>query len=68
MGKNQHGAWGENLVVKVPLGTIVIDDDNDEVIADLTVAGQEVVVARGGSRRTGQLPFCDVYPEGAFYG
>ena len=68
MGKNQHGAWGENLVVKVPLGTIVIDDDNGEVIADLTAAGQEVMVARGGRGGQGQQPFCHCYPEGSFYG
>ena len=48
IGKNQHGAWGDNLMVRVPVGTIIIDDDNGEVIADLTEVGQEVIVAKGG--------------------
>jgi len=59
IGKNQHGAWGENLMVKVPLGTIVIDDDNGEVIADLTADGQEVVVARGGRGGKGNSRFAN---------
>ncbi len=57
MGKNQHGAWGENLIVKVPVGTVIIDDDNGEVIADLTVHGQEVVAARGGRGGRGNSRF-----------
>jgi Obg family GTPase CgtA len=57
MGKNQHGAWGENLAVKVPVGTVVIDDDNGEVIADLTAPGQEVTVAKGGRGGRGNSRF-----------
>lgn len=57
MGKNQHGAWGEDLVVKVPVGTVVIDDDNGEVIADLTADGQEVRVAKGGRGGRGNCRF-----------
>ncbi len=56
-GKNQHGAWGEDLVVKVPRGTIVIDDDNGEVLADLTADGQEVMVAKGGRGGRGNCRF-----------
>jgi GTP-binding protein len=57
MGKNQHGARGENLVVRVPAGTIIMDDDNGEVIADLTAAGQEAVVAKGGRGGRGNSRF-----------
>lgn len=57
MGKNQHGAWGEDLIVRVPVGTIVIDDDNGEVIADFTAAGQEAVIARGGRGGRGNSRF-----------
>lgn len=57
MGKNQHGAWGENLVVKVPAGTTIIDDDSGEVIADLTVNGQEAVIAHGGRGGRGNSRF-----------
>ncbi len=57
LGKNQHGAWGEDLVVRVPVGTIVIDDDSGEVIADFTAADQETVVARGGRGGRGNSRF-----------
>lgn len=57
IGKNQHGAWGEDLVVKVPVGTIIIDDDSGEVLADLTSAGQEAIIARGGRGGRGNSRF-----------
>ncbi len=56
-GKNMHGAGGENLTVKVPVGTVIRDDDTGEVIADLTRNGQEVVVARGGRGGRGNARF-----------
>lgn len=56
-GKNMHGAWGEDLLVKVPVGTIIYDDDTGEVIADLTKAGQDVIVARGGRGGKGNARF-----------
>jgi len=59
IGKNQHGAWGENLVVKVPVGTIIIDDDSGEVIADLATVDQEAVVARGGRGGKGNSRFAN---------
>lgn len=56
-GKNQHGAWGDDLVVKVPVGTVIMDDDTGAVIADLTAAGQEAVVAKGGRGGRGNTRF-----------
>ncbi len=56
-GKNMHGAGGEDLTVKVPVGTVIRDDDTGEVIADLTRNGQEVVVARGGRGGRGNARF-----------
>lgn len=56
-GKNMHGAGGEDLVMRVPVGTVIIDDDNGEVIADLTQAKQEVIVARGGRGGRGNARF-----------
>ena len=44
--KSQHGANAENMIVRIPPGTIVIDDDSGEVLADLTLHGQQIVVAR----------------------
>jgi len=55
--KGRHGANAEDLVVRVPPGTVVIDDDTKEVVADLTVHGQEVVVARGGRGGRGNMRF-----------
>ncbi|MBG9792321.1 GTPase ObgE [Paenibacillus dendritiformis] len=55
--KSQHGANAEPMIVRVPPGTVVIDDDTQEVIADLTRHGQEVVVAKGGRGGRGNMRF-----------
>lgn len=48
-GKNRNGAAGKDLVIKVPLGTQVIsDEDRETVLADLTEAGQRVTLLEGG--------------------
>jgi len=57
LGKNMHGAAGEDMLVKVPVGTVVWDDDTGEVIADLAENGQETVVARGGRGGRGNARF-----------
>ncbi len=57
MSKNQHGKNAEPLVVKVPPGTVVIDDDTKEVIADLTEHGQRSVIAKGGRGGRGNTRF-----------
>ncbi|QGU00032.1 GTP-binding protein Obg [Candidatus Syntrophocurvum alkaliphilum] len=56
-GKNMHGAKGEDLIIKVPVGTIVKDDDTDEVIADFTEPNQELVIANGGRGGKGNARF-----------
>jgi len=55
--KSQHGANAEHMIVRVPPGTIVADDDTGELIADLTRHGQEVVVAKGGRGGRGNIRF-----------
>ncbi|MEK3731399.1 GTPase ObgE [Paenibacillus sp. FSL M8-0334] len=55
--KSQHGANADNMVVRIPPGTVLIDDDTGEVIGDLTRHGQEVVVARGGRGGRGNIRF-----------
>ncbi|WP_061214385.1 GTPase ObgE [Syntrophomonas wolfei] len=56
-GKNMHGAWGHDLRVKVPVGTVIKDDESGEVLADLLLHGQEAVVARGGRGGRGNARF-----------
>jgi len=55
--KNQHGKNAEDMIVKVPPGTTVIDDQSGQVIADLTEHGQRAVIARGGRGGRGNTRF-----------
>lgn len=56
-GKNQHGKDGEDLVLRVPVGTVVYDAETGQVLADLCEPGQRVVVARGGRGGRGNAHF-----------
>ncbi len=56
-GSNRTGAGGEDLVVKVPIGTQIISDDKEHVLADFTKAGQTEVFLRGGDGGRGNLTF-----------
>ncbi len=56
-GKNCTGKSGEDLRLRVPPGTLVIDDESGEQVADLTEAGQELVLARGGRGGKGNARF-----------
>ncbi|MDL1969906.1 MAG: GTPase ObgE [Candidatus Desulfofervidaceae bacterium] len=56
-GKRQTGKRGEDLVIDVPVGTIVRDAETGELIADLVRDGQEVIVARGGRGGWGNWHF-----------
>ncbi|MFC5529270.1 GTPase ObgE [Cohnella yongneupensis] len=55
--KTQHGANADDMIVRVPPGTIVVDDDTGELIADLTRHDQQVVIARGGRGGRGNTRF-----------
>ncbi|MFC4306174.1 GTPase ObgE [Cohnella boryungensis] len=55
--KSQHGANADHMIVRVPPGTIVVDDDTGERVADLTRHGQEVVIAKGGRGGRGNIRF-----------
>lgn len=55
--KSQHGANAEHMIVRIPPGTVLIDDDTQEILADLTRHGQQVVVARGGRGGRGNTRF-----------
>ncbi len=55
--KTRHGASAEDMIVRVPPGTLLVDDDTKEVIADMTRHGQEVVIAKGGRGGRGNARF-----------
>lgn len=55
--KSQHGRGGKDLYIKVPLGTVVKDPENDKIIADLTNDEQTVLVAKGGRGGRGNARF-----------
>ena len=48
MGQNRSGATGASVVIRVPVGTQILDENKEHVIADFTVPGQRVVLAKGG--------------------
>ncbi len=55
-GRDKTGASGESVTLRLPPGTIIIDNDSSEVLADLT-EDQEVVIAKGGSGGFGNAHF-----------
>ncbi|WP_405116329.1 GTPase ObgE [Paenibacillus sp. FSL K6-1217] len=55
--KSQHGANAEHMIVRIPPGTVLIDDDTQEILADMTRHGQQVVVAKGGRGGRGNTRF-----------
>src|SRR5438477_5282996 len=57
MGKDRHGAGGEDVVLKVPVGTQIFDEDKETMIADLTKIGNRVVLAEGGNGGFGNAHF-----------
>jgi len=57
MGRDMTGAGGEDLVMQVPVGTQVFDEDREFMIADLVKVGDRVVLARGGEGGLGNTRF-----------
>ena len=56
-GRNQTGAGGRDLVVKVPVGTQILSDDKAHVLADLTRVGQSVTLLQGGGGGRGNASY-----------
>jgi GTPase len=56
-GKNCTGKSGEDLVLKVPVGTTVLDEDTGEILGDLQTSGQQLMVAKGGYHGLGNTRF-----------
>ena len=57
MGSQRTGKTGEDILLRVPVGTEILDEDEETVIADLTVVGQRVLLAKGGNGGFGNLHF-----------
>ncbi|WP_069299943.1 GTPase ObgE [Neptunicoccus sediminis] len=57
MGKQRSGKDGEDVVLRVPVGTEILEEDEETVIADLTEVGQRVLLAAGGNGGFGNLHF-----------
>jgi GTPase len=57
MGKDRHGANGKDVVLKVPVGTQIYEEDGETLLADLAKLAQRVVLARGGNGGFGNAHF-----------
>jgi GTPase len=57
MGRQKNGKDGEDIQIRVPVGTVISDDETGELIADLDRAGVEFVAAKGGKRGLGNMNF-----------
>ncbi len=57
MGKDRHGANGADVVLKVPVGTQIYEEDGETLIADFTEPGQHAVLLRGGNGGFGNAHF-----------
>ncbi|MFL0804690.1 MAG: GTPase ObgE [Agarilytica sp.] len=56
-GRNCTGAKGEDLVLKVPIGTSVLDEDSESIVGDLTEHGERLLVAQGGFHGLGNTRY-----------
>jgi GTP-binding protein len=57
MGRDMHGAGGDDVVLKVPAGTEIYEEDGETLIADLAETGQRVMLAKGGNGGFGNTHF-----------
>ncbi len=57
MGKNRDGRKGKDVVLKVPVGTQIYQEDNETLMADLTAVGQRYMLSRGGNGGFGNAHF-----------
>ncbi len=56
-GSNRHGRSGEDLEIRVPVGTVIYDDETGEILHDFTQANESVLIAKGGRGGHGNAHF-----------
>lgn len=56
-GSNQFGAYGHDIILRLPVGTMLFDDETGELLLDLTEANQEVILCKGGRGGRGNSCF-----------
>lgn len=56
-GREMTGKRGEDLLVHVPIGTLIYDEDTEELLGDITTQGQQIMVAQGGWHGLGNTRF-----------
>ena len=57
MGKKKTGRAGKDLILKIPVGTQIFEEDNNTLIEDLKKIGQKIIVAQGGKKGLGNVRF-----------
>ena len=57
LSKNKHGKDAEDTILKVPVGTLIIDEETEEIVADLVENKESVILARGGKGGFGNSRF-----------
>lgn len=57
MGSDKSGAKGDTIVIKVPVGTEILDEDGETVIVDMVTSGQTYLIAKGGDGGRGNAKF-----------
>ena len=57
MGRDRHGANGADMLMKVPAGTQIYEEDGETLLADLAKVGDKVVLAKGGNGGFGNAYF-----------
>jgi len=57
MGRQRTGKDGDDITLRVPVGTEILDEDEETVVADLTCVGERVLLAKGGNGGFGNLHF-----------
>lgn len=57
MGSDKAGSKGEDIIIKVPVGTEIVDNDGETVIVDMVTPGQRYLIAKGGDGGRGNAQF-----------